>query len=659
MPRPLVVGNGSLLVTMDDGLDLRDLYWPCVGLLNHLSGNRARIGLWADGHFSWLSSPEWTRRLRYLPKTLVTEAVADNPSLGLTITLHDCVRPVEDSLLRRFLIQNHRDAARDVRLFLSHNFVIAETDIGDTAFYNPFLDAVIHYKRDVYLLIAGRGEGNRIYEYSTGIKGFGGAEGTWRDAEDGKLSMNAVAQGSVDSTLSMRATVPPKGESVMRAWLCAGKDLEAVSELHHGVQNADFDDLIHDTAKYWTVWSESRTAATDGVDELPQPIPEVFRRSLLTIRTNVDNGGAIIAANDSDIMETARAHYSYMWPRDGALVSVAMDRLGHQELTQRFFEFCARVLPADRAVLVQKYSADGSWGSTWHPWVVDGEREAPFQQDGTNLIIYALWHHYQQYHDVEFIERIYDSLIAPCADFIASYRSSETGLPLPSYDLWEERRGVHAYTCGTLYGALVAAAQLADVFADKRAAGYRAAAAEVREGMSSHLWSEEHDRFARRLIPVKGEPGHYKQDMTIDSALYAVFAFGAFDADDPKVTATMRQVISRLWVKTEVGGIARYEADYYFRRSEDFGPVPGNPWFICTLWAAQWYIAHAATRQELATALELLLWAATHALPSGILAEQVHPNTGEPLSVAPLTWSHAEFIATTLEYLERLRALPA
>jgi GH15 family glucan-1,4-alpha-glucosidase len=577
----------------------------------------------------------------------------------VTVTIHDTVLHNEDVLLRRFLIQNHEAAIREARLFLSHDFVIAETDIGDTAFYNPFLDSVIHYKRDVYLLLTARGDENRIHEYAMGIKGFGGAEGTWRDAEDGSLTMNAVAQGSVDSTLSARAVLPPAGEAVIRGWICAGKDMEAVTELHHGIEAARFDDLIHDTAQYWTVWSEPRTPAADGLETLPQPIPEVFRRSLLAIRTNVDNRGAIIAANDSDIMETARAHYSYMWPRDGALVAHALDRLGHQDLTQRFFEFCLRAMPADRPILLHKYSADGSWGSTWHPWVIGNTREVPFQQDSTNLVIYALWHHYQQYRDLEFMREMYERLVAPCADFLSAYRNPETGLPLPSYDLWEERRGIHAYTCGTLYGALTSAANLAEVFADGRAVNYRAAAAELREGMARHLWLEEHQRFARRLVPLDGQPDKYEPDLVMDSAVHAVFAFGAFPADDPMVVSTMRQVVSRLWVQTEIGGFARYEADYYFRRSDDFDRIPGNPWFICTLWAAQWYIAHAESRKDLATALELIMWAATRAMPSGILPEQLDPHTGEPLSVAPLTWSHAEFVATTLDYLDRLRLLPA
>ena len=43
-----------------------------------------------------------------------------------------------------------------------------------------------------------------------------------------------------------------------------------------------------------------------------------------------------------------------------------------------------------------------------------------------------------------------------------------------------------------------------------------------------------------------------------------------------------------------------------------------------------------------------------NALPSGVLAEQVHPVTGKPISVSPLTWSHATFVALTQHILHRL-----
>jgi GH15 family glucan-1,4-alpha-glucosidase len=144
-------------------------------------------------------------------------------------------------------------------------------------------------------------------------------------------------------------------------------------------------------------------------------------------------------------------------------------------------------------------------------------------------------------------------------------------------------------------------------------------------------------------------------DPTIDSSLYALFAFGVLPADAPEMVHTMRQIEQRLWIQTPIGGAARYENDYYCRRSDDIERVAGNPWFVCSLWLAQWWIAMAKTRDDLRRPREILEWVAAHALPSGVLAEQLHPYTGEPLSVSPLTWSHAEYVKTVLSYCQRFK----
>ena len=36
---------------------------------------------------------------------------------------------------------------------------------------------------------------------------------------------------------------------------------------------------------------------------------------------------------------------------------------------------------------------------------------------------------------------------------------------------------------------------------------------------------------------------------------------------------------------------------------------------------------------------------------SGVLAEQFNPHTGDPISVSPLSWSHATLMSVVMEYL--------
>jgi GH15 family glucan-1,4-alpha-glucosidase len=77
----------------------------------------------------------------------------------------------------------------------------------------------------------------------------------------------------------------------------------------------------------------------------------------------------------------------------------------------------------------------------------------------------------------------------------------------------------------------------------------------------------------------------------------------------------------------------------------------GNPWFLCTLWLAQYQLLRAKMPGDLAGPLTILEQVSGAALPSGVLAEQTDPATGEPAGATPLTWAHGTFVLTVLEYL--------
>ncbi|HEY1011571.1 MAG TPA: glycoside hydrolase family 15 protein, partial [Herpetosiphonaceae bacterium] len=501
-------------------------------------------------------------------------------------------------------------------------------------------------------LVSGRaGPSVGPHSWATGVKGIGGKEGTWRDAEDGELGGNPITQGSVDSTVGFHMALGPRDTEVAYVWLCAATSYAAAKGLHALVQDKGPQQLISRTSRFWHLWA---TKEQLDFNELPARLRQLYTRSLLTVRTQIDDGGAIIAANDSDIRTFSFDTYSYMWPRDGALVAYALDRAGYGELTRAFFNFCARIITPE-GYFLHKYNADGTLASSWHSWISDGEPRLPIQEDETALVLWSLWEHFEKERDIEFIKPLFRGLVVPAADFLVAYRD-ERGLPQPSWDLWEERWGVHAFTVGAVYGGLLAAANFSHAFGElELAKHYRRVAEQLKAAAAEHLWSERLGRYVRMLAPEPG--GGYRQDETIDAALMGLFYFGMCGTGDERVAATMAAVRAELWVKTEVGGVARYHNDYYHQVSQDVERVPGNPWFICTLWLAEWEIARAASPEQLAHALEILGWVADHALPSGILAEQVHPHTGAPLSVSPLTWSHATYVATVVEYLDKLSEL--
>lgn len=653
MPRDIPVSNGQLLVTFDKDYFIRDIYYPFVGLEDHSEGHPFRFGIWVDGSFQW--TDKMKRELDYLPDTMVTDVKLESEELQIGLRCNDAVDFEDPIYIRKVTVNNFADKAREVRLFFHHDFHLYGHVTGDTAYYDPDHKSLIHYKGQRYFMInVLMNNQSGFSNYACGYKELGHLEGTWRDAEDGILSACAIAQGSVDSTGSIHFHIAPKGEQTLYYWIVAAAKHHDMQDLNDVVLSKHPEKLIKRTKSYWNLWvKRGGSQREQDFALLPKAIRQLYNRSLLIVRTQVDNGGAIIAANDTDTLQFNRDTYSYMWPRDGALVAKALDTAGHSTMTRRFYYYCSDVLTGE-GYFLHKYNADGTAGSSWHPKLGrDGKKHLPIQEDETALVLHGLWHHFAIHGDVEFISSLYYRLIKPGGDFLATFRDKRTGLPDSSYDPWEERRGIHTWTVASTWAGLDAAERFASCFNDEDSVIlYSKAKNEIKEAMLKYLFDPDLNRFLRTVFLHEDEP--MEKDPIIDSCIAGIFLFGVLEADDPKVKSTMEAIKNRLWCQTPVGGVARFENDSY-HRMWDMPNIPGNPWIICTLWLAQYYIAVAQNQNDLKLAMELIEWVTKRAFKSGVLPEQIHPITGAPLSVSPLTWSHSTYVETIHLFVEKAK----
>jgi GH15 family glucan-1,4-alpha-glucosidase len=549
--------------------------------------------------------------------------------------------------MRKVMVHNTGKYARKFRLFFANDFHIYGDAVGDTVMHQSAQNRMIHYKRQRYFLADGVTSQNKgVYQFAAGRKESFGALGTWKDAEDGTLSGNSIAQGSVDSVISFEVDIQPDSTETVYYWIACGKDLKEVEELDSRVKTSGLEQLMLETENYWSAWV-NRKEFNLGV--LPRGIKRMFKTSLMVMRAHVDNSGAIIASCDSDILQFNRDTYSYVWPRDGAIAAMAFDSAGFQEVSRLFFQFCDRTI-TEKGFFYHKYSPDGSVGSSWLASIdVKGQLQLPIQEDETALVLYALWKHFQKYRDIEFISSVYQNLVVKAADFLLDYIEPDTGLPKPSFDVWEETSGIFIWTSAAVCAALNAAAEFAKVFYDSNRHDILSkAAADMKRAIKTHLYNPENRRFMKAIY---ADGSH---DLTVDSSAAGTFLFEVFEADDKMVTETMEALVDKLWIKTDIGGLGRYEHDQYFKVSDN---VPGNPWMISTLWLARWHVAKTRSLDELKKGMDLLLWVAGHSSPSGLLPEQINPYTGAPISVSPLVWSHAEFVTAVCEYLKKYQEL--
>lgn len=635
MVRHLSLGNGSLLVNLDDSLRLRDLYFPYAGQENHVQGRKHRIGVQANG-FSWIEN--WETTPNYKQDTILGESEALNEMEGLKMVFRDTVECEKNVFLREIEIENQEDYDREIQLFFHQDFDLYGTGMADTCFYHPDHSGLIHYKKNRYVMTE--------VKHENGACGDLEQHGIYRDdpsaeIESGNLNGNPIAQGDVQSAISIKVNIGANSSEKVYYWINTGKDLDSVLELNEEVDER-IEDFFEQTEMCWRGFIGQ---CDRKVQNLDKHIRDQFKRSVLIVRGQTNDNGAITAANDSSNLEFNQDKYGYMWPRDGALVAEVMAEAGYSDLVRPFFDFAEDILHQD-GYMMHKYNPDMSLGSSWHSWVDEqGGKRLPIQEDETALVIWVLKRYYEETEDNELLEDKWSSLVRPAADFMHRYFDEDLHLPKASYDLWEEKHYISTFTVAGVYAGLKAAGEIADEIGED-GQKYLDRAEEIKEKGLENLKSEETKRYVRGIEDGK------KLD-EVSSPLFFLERLGLVDENDEYFENTMNAIQHDLSPDTEVGGIARYRGDYYHNVTEDFESVPGNPWIICTLWVAQHLIQDAEDIEGLRDAKEYMHWACENSLETGLLPEQVDPYTGEGKSVAPLTWSHTTFIETAIKYSQK------
>lgn len=633
MPRPLVFGNQKLLAAIDSRGRIRDLYYPRPGFANHIGGKAVAWGVYTEGKMFWTDQPDWHIAMTYDDGCLVGRMVLQNDIAGIRLETEESCHPENPWLLRLVKVVNLRPRPRSLTLYFNHELLMDESPVGNTAVFLPHQGSMLHYKRQSCVGFALRGPEGMPSQWGTGVR-TKPTEGSWLGAEKGQLAMTGRDVGMVDSTLGVHMNLAPLGEEEARWMLAACHSVLGVEASLEELLKVEPAEFFAESRSADEAWLSSLELTP--LDALPAQLAELAKKSVLIIKTQMTPEGAILAGNDSDTMAGGNTlNYSNVWPRDGALVAEALLMAGADELAEGWVEWCARYLP-ESGRFVQKYWPDGSLGVSWHPFWLHGKVVEPIQIDETSLSLWTAVRFVQKQlaAGAAVPEELLDWLMKPidgCLGYL-----SEDGLPLPSWDLWEERRGISFFAVASLIAAFAEAAELLGVLGhEDKALQVQIAGEKMKAACLAKMVGAD-GAFVREL----NEAGH--QDPIVDAAMVAGIVLGGFSLDRPEIRVTLDKVKKVLHNSSPSGGCPRYQGDYYHRKSEHY---PGSPWFICTLWIAQ---LHLLLGDDPALAVQILEWCHEKAEDTGSMSESIHPETSEPLSVGPLTWSHAEYLRTAL-----------
>lgn len=625
---------------------VHDLYYPYVGFENHAAGTglRHKIGVYVDGEISWTDDDTWTFDFHYPHNALIGHTMAKNERLGIMLEFDDTVDAEMSVLIRNIHVINHSDKQREIKLYMHQAFAIGDSKSNtDTAQYLPDSHSILHYRGRRAFVISGSTDDSPFDQFTIGLFGDEDHEGSFRDAEDGKLAGNVVEHGRVDSMLGFTLTIEARSSARVHYWIAAGMSTREALYIHRQVQEQGVNKRIHKTAEWWHEWLRP---AVDAAKRLPKDYQNRFIESVMIIKSQIDKRGAVIASTDSTLLNYSKDGYAYSWPRDGANVIWPLIRLGYYQEAYRFFEFCQRALHPS-GYLMHKYRADGALGSSWHPYVHGDVVAPPIQEDETALVVFVFVQFYNLSKDSTLIKDFYHSMIKPMANFMADFIDETTGLPKPSYDLWEERFMINTHSVAVTYGGLLAASELAIVTGDEESAvKWRNAADDIQQAAQKYLFNEERKVVYRGLSVSNGEITY---DETIDTAaVFSSFMFGLFGVDSRELRLSIETTEKVFGTTKEKPGLPRYENDEYRRSNPD---VNGNWWYITTLWKAQYDIDRGNTEE----AISIIDWINDHMISTGMMGEQIDPITDEVIAPAPLTWSHAEYLGTLIDLLGRER----
>ncbi len=645
MARPIVLSNGELHVGLNNYGVVHDFYYPYVGLENHSAGEglRHKIGVWVDGRLSWTDDSKWTLSFSYPHNALVGRVLARNDELGVLLEFDDFVDSEMSVFMRNIHVYNLFDTPRNIRLFMYQAFALSDSRSNtDTAQYLPDSNALLHYRGRRALIISGlQGDEKAFDQHSIGVFGIEGREGSFKDAEDGELGCNTVEHGRVDSMLRFSLDIESKSSARVHYWIAAGMSIREALYIHKQVKEAGLDARLHSTADWWEKWLSPAVSVSK---KMPEKYADLFVKSVMILKSQMDKRGAVMASTDSSMLNYSRDAYAYCWPRDGAYVLWPLIRMGYYQEAYRFFEFCRRGLHPS-GYLSHKYRADGAIGSSWHPYVHGDIVAPPIQEDETALVVLVFVHFYQLSKDSSLIGDFYHSMIRPMADFMAEYVDKTTGLPKPSYDLWEEVYQTTTYTTSTVNGALVAASELAqDIDDQESSVKWRNAADDIQRAAQRHLYNHDRKAFYKG-VSFNGDE-IVKDEVIDNSSVFGAFFFGLFGIDSDEANQAVKTADETFGFSVENPHLPRYENDYYRRGSDK---ITGNWWHIAALWRAQ----YAIEADDLTTAEAIIDGVQSKVTDSGMLGEQINPTNGSMVSPAPLTWSHAEFVSTLLDYIGR------
>jgi GH15 family glucan-1,4-alpha-glucosidase len=381
------------------------------------------------------------------------------------------------------------------------------------------------------------------------------------------------------------------------------------------------------TQDYWTEWVRRLSIAYDWQD--------VIIRAAITLKlSNFEETGGIIAAHTTSIPEAPGSgrnwDYRHCWLRDAYFVVKALNRLGATQTMEDFISFILgiaseefirpvySIVPADP---MEERTATGLKGYRNNaPVRIGNAAVGQVQHDTYGSIILAAM-------PMFFDRRLPRPGDAGLFNLLESLGVEAARLAFePDAGIWEYRgrNRVHTHSAAMCWAGCNRLGAIAEHLGMKeRAVYWTDIASRMQTSLIEQAWNEKRGAFTA---------GFGIDDL--DASVLLLPEIGLLETHDPRFVRTV-EAIERELVRDH--HVMRYASE------DDFG-LPETAFLVCRFWLIDvlWDLGrHEQARDMFNDALK-------YRNRYGLLAEDVHPVTGELWGNFPQTYSMAGLILTAM-----------
>ena len=609
-----IIGNKEMIASFTKKGELIRLFYPNTDYRQFIDFFNVGLKINDSSNIYLHSDVNNTYNQYYTEDTNILNTEIFNTYFKARILQTDFICDSKNVLVKKYKVKNENNIDLETS-FIVHSSLLTDDNNQVSGYYKN--DSLIQYMHDYSFLICSNKKvktsqiNNNIETIESGV--------VWDKDYIGMSS---------DSSISFDLGVlKPKQETEFCIFITLhkGSEIKGIDSKIEELKKIDYKKELEKTKKYWEkyVKEHDKVKFSHSNTEFMKKVDKIYKRTILLypLLTNSKTGG-ISAAVEIDENRTKCGRYSYCWPRDGIFITNALDLLGMEKETEKFYKTFCKMTQSKSGMWEQRFYTDGSLAPCWG-----------YQIDETASVIYGVYNHYEHTKNLKFIKdnlRMCENACKYLKKYIENVLKGKEE-EYRSYDLWEENEGIHTYSLAAIFASFDIMLKIYEKLKpelkdnrlklekiEKESQILRNYLVEIKNYILDNLYDENKKSFIRN------------SDGRIDiSLLGLVTPFKMFSPKEKKILNTIEKM--DLIIRTYTGGYLRYENDNY---------CGGNPWVISSLWMANYYFEAGNTKK----ARECFEFVVKTATDLGYLAEQIDNDTMSAKWVIGLGWSHAMFI---------------